>query len=201
MAGPGRVVGLIGSIGGGKSEAAAAFRAIGVRTVSADELAHRVLDLPDTRRRLVRWLGPEVVRGGRVDRAAVAGRVFADPEARAKLERLIHPRVKRALAAETARAKRRGILVVLEVPLLLETGTDRWCDAVVYVDAPRKVREARVRASRGWTAAELARRERAQWPARRKRARADYVIDNGGSRAALRKRIEEVHRRLVSRGT
>lgn len=196
----GRVVGLVGGVGGGKSEAAAAFRAMGARTVSADELAHRVLDLPDTRRKLVRWLGREVVRGGRVDRTAVARKVFADPAARARLERLIHPRVKRELAAEVRRARARGVLLVLEVPLLLETGTDRWCDAVVYVRTPRRVRRARVKASRGWTAAELARRERAQWPERRKRARADYVIDNRGSKAELRKRIREVHRRLTSPG-
>jgi dephospho-CoA kinase len=89
-------------------------------------------------------------------------------------------------------------VVVIDAPLLLETGTDRLCDVLVYVDAPRSHRLERVRRTRGWTAGELARRESAQWPLEKKKRRADYVIRNTGSVARTRRQVREVWKKIVA---
>ena len=185
------VVGLLGGIGSGKSSVAALFRTFGALTVDADRLARRVLEDPAVVRTLVSWWGPAVMSRGRVNRAEVARRAFGSAAATAKLNALTHPRIRRELKREIAGARRRGGVVIVEAALLLETGSDAGCDALVFVDAPAAVRRRRI-ASRGWTAAEWRRRERAQWPLPRKRARADYLIDNGGTRAAARKQVETI---------
>ena len=186
-----RVVGLLGGIGSGKSSVAALFEEFGARIVDADRIAHRILEEPAVRRTLTTWWGPEIVRGGRVDRARVARHAFGTRGGAARLNALLHPRIGRELKKEIARARRRGGVVVVEAALLLETGTEAGCDALVFVDAPRRERRRRV-ARRGWSPSEWMRRERAQWPLRRKRAKADYVIDNGGSRAATRRQVRTI---------
>ncbi len=191
-----RVVGLVGGVGSGKSEVASIFRRLGARVIRADEVARRAAQHPDVLETLARWWGPGVAKRGRLDRVAVANIVFRDPAQLGRLNRLVHPRVRRELRREVDEARRRGGVLVMEVPLLQETGLDRWCDAVVFVHAPRAAREERVRRSRSWTAAELARRTRAQWPLRRKRAGADFVIDNGGPRAATVDQVRTVWRTL-----
>lgn len=192
-----RVVGLLGGVGSGKSSVAALFKEFGALTVDADRIAHGVLEDPAVRRTLVAWWGPAILRRGRVDRAEVARRAFGSAEATAKLNALTHPRIRRELKREIARARRLGGVVIVEAALLLETGSDAGCDVLVFVDAPAAVRRRRA-ASRGWTAAEWRRREDAQWPLPRKRARADYVIDNGGSRAAARKQVVSILQEIAS---
>lgn len=197
VAGPSKVLGLLGGIGSGKSAVAALFQESGARTVDADAIAHRVLEEPAVRRTLARWWGPAIFERGRVNRAEVARRAFGSPGETARLNALVHPRIGRALRREIGRARRRGGVLVVDAALLLETGSDAGCDVLVYVDAPAAVRRRRV-ASRGWTAAEWKRRERIQWPLARKRARADYVINNGGPRAAARKQVATILQEIAS---
>lgn len=186
-----RVVGLLGGIGSGKSAVAALFEKLGARAVDADRIAHGVLEEPAVRRTLASWWGPEILVGGRVDRAQVARRAFESAAGTARLNALVHPRIGRELRRRIAQEKRRGGVVVVEAALLLETGTDALCDVLVFVDAPRDVRRRRA-AKRGWSAAEWSRRERRQWPLRLKRKKARYVIDNGGSKAATRRQVESI---------
>ncbi|HZN62128.1 MAG TPA: dephospho-CoA kinase [Planctomycetota bacterium] len=186
-----KVVGLLGGIGSGKSAVASLFEKRGARTVDADRVAHGVLEEPSVRRTLASWWGPGILRRGRVDRAGVARRVFGSAAEAARLEALVHPRIRRALKSEISRARRRGGVLIVEAALLLETGSDAGCDVLVFVDAPAAVRRRRV-AARGWTVGEWRRRERAQWPLGRKRIKADYVINNGGSKAATRKQVDSI---------
>ncbi len=186
-----KVLGLLGGLGSGKSAVAALFRTFGARAVDADRIAHRVLEEPAVKRTLQSWWGPEIVRRGRVDRAEVARRAFGSAGGTAKLNALVHPRIGRVLRGEISRARRGGGVLIVDAALLLETGSDAWCDVLVFVDAPAEIRRRRV-AARGWTAAEWRRRERLQWPLRRKRKKADFVIDNRGSRAATRKQVESI---------
>src|SRR5262245_50331946 len=190
------IVGLLGGVGSGKSAVAALFKENGARVVDADRIAHGVLEDRGVRRTLASWWGPEVLRGGRVDRAVVARRAFGSAADRNRLNALVHPKIRRALRGEILKGRRRGGVLVVEAALLLETGSDGWCDVLVFVDAPAAVRRRRAR-SRGWTAEEWRRRERSQWPVARKRKRADYVIDNGGSRAAARKQVERILQELA----
>ena len=186
-----RVVGLLGGVGSGKSAVAALFKKSGARVVDADRIAHAVLEDREVRRTLASWWGRDVLRGGRVNRAEVARRAFGSAADRKRLNALVHPRIRRALRREIVDGRRAGGVVVVEAALLLETGTDAWCDVLVFVDAPAAERRRRAR-GRGWTSVEWRRRERAQWPVARKKKRADYVIENGGPRAATRKQVESI---------
>lgn len=170
------VVGLAGGVGSGKSTVAGIFIKEGARGIDADALGHRVLDFPRMRAALARDWGTDILRKGRVDRAALARLAFRSRKDVARLNRRVHPAILREIRRRIARA--RG-WVVLDAALLFETGADALCDKIVFVSAPRALRERRTRA-RGWGPGELARRERFQIPVSYKKKKADYVIDNTG---------------------
>ena len=149
--------------------------------IDADALARAVLNEPAVREQLVAWWGKGVLNEqGRVDRRAVGRVVFEDREALAGLEGLTHPRVnaRRGELRERYQQDPAVVAIVEDSPLLLEKGLAEGVDVLVYVDAPWADRLERVRAERGWDEAELARREKNQWPLDTKRAHADYVIQN-----------------------
>jgi dephospho-CoA kinase len=172
-------IGLAGGIGAGKSRVAALLAELGCVVSDSDADARAVLADPEVIDTLRSWWGDEVVGvDGGIDRSRLAARVFADPEARARLEALMHPRIHDRRAARFAAASPDTRAFVIDAPLLFEAGLDAECDAIIFVDAPRDVRRARVAANRGWTDAELAGREAAQWPIEEKRSRATIVIDN-----------------------
>jgi dephospho-CoA kinase len=196
-------IGLTGAIGAGKSTVARLLAEHGAAVIDADALARRALDEADTVDRVAAALGADLVTDGRLDREALADRVFGDPEARRRLERIVHPRVAELRAARVREALARPVpppVLVHDVPLLFETGLDQEMDLVVVVDAPRPVRRARVEAAGRMDAEELTRREAAQWSPARKRAHADVVIDNGGDVSDLRARVARVWPRLLRSG-
>lgn len=186
-------IGVTGNIGAGKSTVARAFARRGAVVIDADERAARVLADPQVVDELRAAFGAEVAPHGTVDRAALAQRVFGDEAARSRLEAIVHPRV-RAAARDEVRSLRASddppTLVVHDVPLLYEAGTDREVDAVVFVDAPLDVRIERVTARSGLTREQVRERDAAQWPAAWKRSRADVVIDNAGPRERLDDQVE-----------
>ncbi|MEX0885647.1 MAG: dephospho-CoA kinase [Phycisphaeraceae bacterium] len=189
------VIGLLGAPGSGKSLVARQFASLGCAVIDADAIAHAVLDEEPVKRALRDWLGPDVVgEAGRVDRRRVGARVFGDGEALARLEGLVHPRVgARRAELRAAYAADAGVRAIVEdSPLLIEKGLDAHCDVLVYVDAPRAVRAARVGASRGWSEADLDRREKNQASLDMKRSRADYVIDNSADEAGAQAQVRRV---------
>jgi dephospho-CoA kinase len=140
---------------------------------------------------LVAWWGEALLGSdNEIDKAKLAGVIFTESSARARLEGVVHPIVHETRAAEIVRARTEGKAgVVIDAPLLFEAGSDKHCDKVLCIDAPREQRLARVIATRGWTDAELARREAAQLTIAQKRARASATIENDGSREQLRERV------------
>jgi dephospho-CoA kinase len=182
------VIGLAGGVGSGKSSVAALFKKWGARVVDADALGHRLLDAPLIRARLVRLFGAGLLRGRRIDRRALAVEAFRSRRSVERLNRTVHPAILREIRREVRRG--RGV-VVLDAALLYETGADALCDHVVYVDVPRPERARRVR-SRGWAPEELTRRERFQRPPAYKRKRADYVLDNAGTRGRTTSQAREI---------
>lgn len=194
------VVGIAGGVGSGKSAVARMLGELGCVVVDSDARAKAALERPDVREQLRAWWGAGVFRAdGTVDRAKIADIVFAAPAERARLEGLIHPLV-RAERGELIREAAAGgaKAVIVDAPLLFEAGVDRECDAVIFVDAPREVREERVRSTRGWSPEELNRREAAQWPLDRKRAASTVVVVNDGDEATLRGRVGEALDRVLA---
>ena len=174
------VIGLLGAVGGGKSAVAASFARLGARVLDADAIVHRLYETPAFLRRLARRFGAGILGAdGRLDRARTAEIVFRDPRALARLERMVHPTVIREIRG-AIRSGPATKPIVLDVPLLLETGLDRDCDALVFVAVPAKIRLERLRRRRNVSRAEAARRARFQLPLAEKRRRAHAVVDNSG---------------------
>ena len=185
-----RIWGLTGGIGMGKSTAAAVIRRRHVPVFDADATVHA---LQARGGRAVAPIGrafPGCTREGAVDREALRRAVLGHPAALRRLERIVHPLVRaeerRFLAA--ARRRRRP-LVVLDIPLLYETGGERRCDAVLVVSAPAPVQRARVLARPGMTPQRLAAILARQTPDPLRRARADHLVRTGLSRHATRRQI------------
>ncbi|MHC5008288.1 MAG: dephospho-CoA kinase [Planctomycetota bacterium] len=188
------VIGLAGGIGAGKSAVAAILAGLGCVVCNSDDLARQALGDPAIRAELVGWWGRDVLNpDGEIDRAAVAAIVFNRPDELRRLELLVHPWIETRRKALFAMAPADVCALVIDAPLLFEAGLDAECDAVIFVDADRGTRLARVAEGRGWDELELDKREDSQLPLDEKRARSDYVVSNNGDLRAL---SEQVHRTL-----
>ncbi|MEP7183030.1 MAG: dephospho-CoA kinase [Betaproteobacteria bacterium] len=189
------VVGLTGGIGSGKSAVAAAFAARGVEVTDTDLIAHAVTatGAPGFAA-VVAAFGPGVLdRAGALDRAALRRIVFADTDARARLESLLHPLISAAARRECAGWH--GPYGLLVVPLLFERGgLTRFVERTVVVDCPEDEQIARVTRRSGLPAADVRAIMAAQLPRAERIARADDVIDNGGSPEAIGPQVEALDR-------
>jgi dephospho-CoA kinase len=196
----GRVIAVTGGVAAGKSAVCRAFADLGIHIADADLAARAVVEPGQPAlAEVVAAFGPEVLQAdGRLDRAAMRRRVFADPEARKRLEGLLHPRIRERLKAECAQAP--GPYVIVDIPLLAEGGGRSaypWLDRILVVDVPEAVQAARLQARDG-TDAELARRMiSAQASRARRLALADDVIVNDGSLADLQSAVARLHPRYL----
>lgn len=183
-----RVLGLTGSIAMGKSTAARLLRRMRVPVYDADAEIHLLLARGGAGVAPVEAAFPGTVVAGAVDRAALGARVFADPAALRRLEKILHPLARRAQRAFLDRHMRaRTKLVCLDVPLLYETMGERRCDLVVVVSASAAIQRQRALARPGMTREKLAGILARQMPDRKKRALADVVAVTGlGHLATLR---------------
>ncbi len=178
------VLGLTGSIGMGKSTAASALRGMDLPVHDADGAVHELMAKGGRAVDAIETAFPGVVTDGAVDRERLGVRVFEDRAALKRLEDILHPAVRestRDFLDLQSRADQS--LVVLDIPLLYETGGEALCDAVVVVSAPPSVQHDRVMARPGMTAARFQAILDKQMPDREKRRRADFVIDTGLSKA------------------
>jgi dephospho-CoA kinase len=179
------LLGLTGSIGMGKSTTAALFAEVGVPVWDADAAVHRLYAAGGAGAGALAGLVALADPGGAVDRDALRAAVAADPELLPRIEARIHPLVaadREAFIENNAGAD----LLVFDIPLLYETGTEAWLDGVLVVSVPAEVQRARVLARPGMTEAALARILARQLPDAEKRARADFVISSDRSVAAVR---------------
>jgi dephospho-CoA kinase len=192
------LIGLTGGIAAGKSEALAAFERHGAETISSDEVVRELLRVPELRSRLVERWGEEIAPGGDVDRARVAGIVFADPEELAWLEEQLHPEVGRRVVEWAGRLPADTPLAVVEVPLLFETGMENLFDAVVTVVADDDARRER---AAGREISNLEGRSGRQLTQEQKAARATHVIRNDGTLAELDAKIAELVGTLTEQRT
>jgi dephospho-CoA kinase len=196
-----RILGLTGSVGMGKSTAAAMLRKMGVPVFDADAAVHAFLAPGGSAAAAVAQAFPGVaLADGGIDRRALGARVFGDRVALGRLEAILHPRVGEAERRflRRARAERRR-LAVLDVPLLFESGGYRRCDAVVVVWAPPMIQRERVLKRPGMTEARLAFIRAAQTSDREKRRRADFLVPSGLGRALTWRRLGAAVRGAAAR--
>lgn len=187
------VIGLTGSVGMGKSATAAMFAEAGAPVYDADAEVRRLYDVGGAAVAMVEAAFPGVVVDGAVDRALLGERVLGDREALKRLNGIVHPLMGERRAEFFRLAQERRVpIVVLDIPLLFETGGDRNVDKVVVVSAPAATQRERVLARPGMTEAKLAAILDAQTPDEQKRARADFVVDTGHGYAHARAQVQAI---------
>jgi dephospho-CoA kinase len=185
------VIGLTGSIGMGKTTAAAQFARRGVPVFDADAEVHRLY----ARKAVpaIEAAFPKAVRAGRVDRAALAKEISGSPEKLKTLEAIVHPMVKKAEIDFLQEAEAKGAaFAVLEIPLLFETDAHKRVDVTVVVSAPEHVQRARVLAREGMSEERLLHLLKRQLPDAEKRARADYVVDSGTTLDKMQGQVDRI---------
>ena len=203
------VIGIVGGVGSGKSAVAKELGEIWpIALIDADRLGHRVLELPKVKEKLWQRFGHGIFdEHGSVVRPNLAAQVFGDtPEAnaaRADLDQITHPEIGRLAQAEIDQYQLEQTVrvIVVDAAILQESGWDKLCDLVVFVDTPPERRAGQVQMQRGWSLDEWKRREASQWPLEKKRAEADFVISNDSSLAEAADSLAVELERRWSEGT
>jgi dephospho-CoA kinase len=185
------ILGLTGSLGMGKSTTAGFFAEAGVPVHDADAVVHRLYE--GEAAAAIEAAFPGTTADGKVDRARLAARVLDHPEALRRLEAIVHPLVRGAEARFLAEARARGAqVVVLDIPLLLETAGDQRVDAVVVVSAPSDTQRQRVLARPGMTPDKFDALLARQMSDAEKRRHADFVVDTSRGFEAARAQVQEI---------
>jgi dephospho-CoA kinase len=190
-----QVIGVLGGIGSGKSQVAAALARYGGRVINADLLGHEALRQPEIRQRIVERWGKELLdEQGQIVRRRVAAIVFRDSAELRALEEIVHPWIGQAIREEIARnqADPAARFTVLDAAVMLEAGWHSVCQRLLFVDVPREVRWQRLAQQRGWTPKQVQQRENAQLPLTEKAARADHVLDNSGTPEQLERQVRRL---------
>jgi len=193
---PKRVIGVTGGVGTGKSTVARMLRGAGAHVIDADEIARALTAKGSPAyRAIVRRFGRGILlKSGAIDRAALGSLVFARPAVREKLTAILHPAIIRRIKKET-RDSTKG-LVVIDAPLLFETGLNESVDAVVVVKASREAQVRRCKARSGLSREQTLSRDAAQLPLKEKIRSADYVIDNNGTLRQTEKQVDSIRRKV-----
>lgn len=199
------VIGLIGGIGSGKSFLAHALKdKFRLKIVEGDAAGHTALNEDRVKEQIRRRFGNDVFdEHGNVIRRKVSQLVFGagseERQARADLEKIVHPRINQIFSEQIAEARADAEIqaIVIDAALLLEAGWHSMCDCLVYVETPFEQRLARVQENRGWSRDELLRREASQWPLDRKRKEAKYVVVNSNGPEAAIAQLEQIFSQLV----
>ncbi|MDD5669525.1 MAG: dephospho-CoA kinase [Candidatus Omnitrophica bacterium] len=188
------VIGITGGVGSGKSTVAKMFKASGAIVIDADAVGHRVIkkNSPEYRK-IVKAFGIGVLQSNKeIDRPKLAGIVFKDKRALAVLNSITHPAILKLIRQRIKMAGPKPVIV--DAPLLMETGLDSAVDWVVLVKASLKNRFVRIQKSRKGLKKDIIRRIHSQMPEREKAGQADFIIHNNGTLEETRKQVEQLRR-------
>jgi len=195
------VIGLTGSIGTGKSEAARHLVALGASLISADQVGHEAYT-PNTEawEQVVATFGDAILQeDGEIDRGKLGAIVFSDPDQLEKLNRIMHPRMARMVADKIEVLRSQGVdVVVVEAALLFEAGWDSLVEEVWVTDSSEQIVIERLKQRNGLSEEEARKRIHSQMDRAERLERADYVIDNSGDMAGLESAIKELWDRRVA---
>jgi dephospho-CoA kinase len=193
------VIGILGGVGAGKSTVAEEFAALGCLVISGDAIGHELRESAGVKKALrTEWGDGIFDASGSVSREALAKKVFTDPAALAKLNKILAPRIRRRIRRriDRGRADPNVPAVVLDAAVLLEARWDDLCTHCIFVRASDRRRQARA-ATRGWTARQWRDRENSQICLDIKLARCDYMVDNSSSIPVVREQIRRIFRKIT----
>jgi len=195
-----KVLGLTGGIGSGKTVVGEMFARLGAEIIDADQLAREVVEPGQPAlEEIVQYFGSDILLpDGRLDRARLGDIVFADASARAALNAVTHPRIRERMEDAIAARKDRAGVLVLVIPLLYESARTSLVEEVIVVWVDPQTQFRRLVERGGLTAEQARQRIEAQMPLDEKRALADDVIDNRGSRADTQRQVEAIYRRYAT---
>lgn len=205
MENPGKkkpIIGILGGIGSGKSAAAAEFAKLGCVVISADKIAHELLDTPDVYNGVINLFGHGIVNAaGKIDRKKLADIVFNNPESLTSLNRIIHPLVlaRTEELIEQYRGRADVKAIVLDIPLLAEVGWDKRCDELVFVDCKEEIRAQRARKT-GVDERQLKLRENFQISLDKKASLTDNIVDNNSGFSSLAKQVANIFLSIMDKG-
>lgn len=194
-----KIYGLTGGIGAGKSAVAQRFRALGVPVIDADKVGHEAIAPGGPAERpVIDAFGEDILDCGKISREKLARRVFNDPDARRRLNAIVHPAIIAETARRTARLAEEGHdAAIIEAALLAEDGVLReGFDGLIVVDCPEDIRIRRLVEQRGMTEDEARRRVRSQAPPKNKLRLATWVIDNSKDLEHLYQQVDRIRKEL-----
>lgn len=187
------LIGLSGGIGGGKSTVAGMFARLGACVMDADRIAHAALEQPRIIKEVIKNFNCNGLldENRRLSRKTLAGLVFKDRKNLLKLNRIVHPFVLKTInkTIRNLNNSRNPSVAVIDAPLLFETGLDRLCDILVFVDTPPEKRLKRIKTERKWDNKQIVMREKHQFSVGYKKRHSQIIIDNSG---ALPKTFQQV---------
>ena len=189
-------MGLTGGLGSGKSTVLEMFRKKGAVVLDADAVVHEAYNKTAVLGKIKKIFGPDVVKGYRLDRKKLADIVFSSVGKRKKLEKILHPLVRKKMRAVLSRC--RAKVAICDVPLLFETGWDKKFKKIIVVDAPLMVRLRRLK-KKGYSAEESSRRIAAQWPIAKKIKRADFVVNNASTIKNTKAQVDLIWENILNK--
>ncbi len=194
------IIGLTGSIGTGKSTVAAMFAKKGAIVLDADAITRELLTKDKKCIKKVAKIFPGVIlANSEIDRSKLANIVFQNPRDLKKLTSILYPEALKQVKTKISEYRKQKKLIVLDVPLLFESGWDKLADTSIVVKALREQQTARVQARLGLTSAQISQRLKLQIPLREKCSMADIIIDNSGTKDQTRQQVNAIFHRLQQR--
>lgn len=195
-----QIIGLTGGIGTGKSTASGYLREQGFAVIDADQIAREIVEPGQPLlKELGRLFGEEIINeDGSLNRKGLAAIVFQNKERREALDKIMHGRIIEVIDERIDCYQRQGACrgIILDAPLLFETGLEKKCDQVLLITADTELRIARVCARDGMTPEEVSARIKNQMGDQEKKAKADWTLDNSGSKEALLEKLDELFSNL-----
>lgn len=192
-----KIIGLTGGIGSGKSTVSQMIRRAGIPVICADKYAREVVG-PGRKayKKIVKTFGKEILKKNKtINRLKLGSIVFQSPGKRKILNKIVHPEVLRQMKQETKGLKGKKP-AIWDVPLLFEAGFDKMCGVIVLVDSPEKTRIKRLMKRDDLSQSEIKKRMASQMPMKKKRKKADYIIDNSGTIIKTKRQVEQLAKKL-----
>ncbi|MDR0977828.1 MAG: dephospho-CoA kinase [Endomicrobium sp.] len=194
------IVGLTGGIASGKSESAKYFEQLGAYCIDADAVSKKLTaEGSPLLKKLTDIFGYDILfQDGALNRRKLADIIFSDSGAKLKVESILHVRIIACINKIILREIRRRNMIIINAPLLFETGLDKICDKIIVVKVPYNIQVCRLSLRDGLNDNEIEKRISSQMPADEAAGLADFVIDNSGSKEDLKKKIEDVYKLLLA---